>query len=515
MQTLTEQRASGLLMHISSLPGGHGIGDLGNSSFDFIDFLVKSGQSYWQILPLGPVNSLFGNSPYMSYSAFAGNPLLISLDILQEEGYLQKDDLPASDFSQYLVHFETVSALKQAALESAWKSFQQKHDIKIFDPFLAAHTWVHEYAFFMALKDEYKHAPWTQWPEELKTRVPDALKKVRESKKEQINYYIFEQYIFFRQWENVHRYAQKKNIQIIGDLPIYVAHDSSDVWANQGIFELIPVKGTPSHVAGVPPDYFSKTGQRWGNPLYRWNTNDKEVKKRLYDWWAKRLKTILSIVDVIRIDHFRGFADYWSIPAAEKTAVNGSWRRGPGKSFFREMEKKLGKMPVIAEDLGLITPEVEKLRDDLKFPGMKILLFAFTNDPENSYLPQNINKNCIIYTGTHDNATAVGWFLTPEISLEKKKWAKACANKDDLDASTFHKDLLYLAQTSVACLSIIPLQDVLGFGNDCRMNTPGTTKGNWQWRCAKRFFTQKAAESLYKSTRLANRLPTIHKKRNP
>ena len=512
MQTLTEQRASGLLMHISSLPGGHGIGDLGTSSFDFIDFLADAGQSYWQILPLGPVSPIFGNSPYMSYSAFAGNPLLISLDILQEEGYLQIEDLPSFEFSQYIVSFETVSTLKQAGLQSAWKSFRQKHDIKIFDSFLANHTWVTEYAFFMALKDEYKHAPWTQWPEELKTRDPETLQKVRVRKKEQINYYLFEQYIFFRQWEKLHRYAYKKDIKIIGDLPIYVAHDSSDVWANQSIFELNPVKGTPTHVAGVPPDYFSKTGQRWGNPLYRWNTKEKKVKKGLFDWWAKRLQTTLSIVDVIRIDHFRGFAAYWSIPAAEKTAVNGSWKKGPGKIFFREMEKKLGNLPVIAEDLGFITPEVEKLRDDLKYPGMKILLFAFTNDPKNSYLPQNIDKNCVIYTGTHDNATAVGWFLTPEISLAKKKWAKACANKDDLEASTFHKDLLYLAQTSVACLSIIPFQDILGFGNDCRMNTPGTTKGNWQWRCAKRFFTREAAESLHKSTRLANRLPTIQKK---
>jgi len=498
-------------MHISSLPGGHGIGDLGKSSYDFIDFLARSGQSYWQILPLGPVSPVFGNSPYMSYSAFAGNPLFISLNALQDDGYFQIDSLPLIDFSQYIVEFDKITTFKLAGLKAAWKYFQKNGDQQQLETFVIKNPWVKEYALFMALKTEFKDAAWTQWPEELKNRAPRALKKIQTQQEREINYYIFEQYIFYSQWSKLTEYARKKGIKVIGDLPIYVGHDSSDVWSNQNIFELNPKDGTPLYVAGVPPDYFSKTGQRWGNPLYRWNTRNSAVKNELYDWWAERLRIILATVDVIRIDHFRGFSAYWSIPVNEKTAVKGVWKKGPGKVFFQTMEEKLGKLPVIAEDLGIITPEVEKLRDDLHYPGMKILLFAFNNGPDNAYLPHNITKNCVVYTGTHDNATAVGWFLTPDIPLQIKKQAKWYANKVDMNAACFHHDIIHLAHSSVAGLAIIPLQDILGFGNDCRMNTPGTTSGNWQWRCAARFLTDETEKHLYKSTRLTNRLPVIKK----
>ncbi len=363
----------------------------------------------------------------------------------------------------------------------------------------------------MALKQKYNQKAWFQWPEKLRRRDPEAILNIAGQLKREIRYYQFEQYLFFSQWQKLHAYANEKGIQIIGDLPIYVGLDSVDVWANQKIFELDNKTARPTHVAGVPPDYFSKTGQLWGNPLYRWNTKNSDVKKQLHDWWADRLQMIFSTVDVIRIDHFRGFESYWSVPAKEKTAVNGKWQKGPGITFFQEMEKRLGALPVIAEDLGLITPAVEKLRDNLGFPGMKILLFAFDGNPKNEYLPYNYSKKCVVYTGTHDNDTAVGWYLSPEVSPDTKKQAKRFANRTDNEASTFHRDMIYLAHSSPACLCVLPMQDVLGFGNDCRMNTPGTTENNWQWRCAGRFITDDLAEQLFESTRLFGRLPVTDK----
>ena len=511
MTRLTDQRASGILMHISSLPGGHGIGDLGRSSHEFIDFLANSGQSYWQILPLGPVSPVFGNSPYMSHSAFAGNPLFISLETLVDEGLITANDLPTHVFSPYHVDFSQVATLKKNALRAAWNTFLHRGDRDTFEHFTKTTPWVNEYALFMALKAEFIHAAWNKWPEKIKKRDPETLKKIRLHNKQEIDYFLFEQFIFFKQWKRLLKYAHSQGIKIIGDLPIYVGHDSADVWAHQNIFELSPETGSPVHVAGVPPDYFSKTGQRWGNPLYRWNSPDNTVKEELYGWWENRFRSILATVDVIRIDHFRGFAAYWSIPFNEKTAVNGVWKKGPGKEFFQAMDKQLGKLPVIAEDLGTITPEVEKLRDDLQYPGMKILLFAFNSSADSPYLPQNFSKNCVVYTGTHDNDTAVGWFFNPDIALEVKKRAKKYANKNDIEAASFHHDIVYLAQSSVACLSIMPLQDILGFGNDCRMNTPGTTSGNWTWRCAASFLSNEIAEKLHKDTALYGRIPVREK----
>ncbi len=503
---ILQQRASGILLPVYSLPGPYGIGDLGPTAFTFIDFLASAGQKFWQILPVGPSSPVFGNSPYMSCSAFAGNPLLISPEILLKQKLLFPSDLAQPGFSEYQVEYERLTEWKKPLLETAWQRFQANEHRATLNNFRRGHPWVDDYALFIALKDTYNQQPWYNWPKEIRFRDKSALQKVAKKLTKKIEHAIFEQYLFYRQWEQLHSYAKKKNVKIIGDLPIYVALDSVDVWAHQEIFDLNRKTGLPKTVAGVPPDYFSATGQRWGNPLYLWNKRSAQVKKQLYDWWQQRLAAIFRLVDVIRIDHFRGFEAFWSIPAKEETAIKGTWKKGPGKPFFQEMERRLGRLPIIAEDLGVITPAVEKLRDDLEYPGMKILLFAFDGNPENSYLPHNIDRNCVIYTGTHDNDTAVGWYLSPDISQEARRQAKRQANQVNDDASSFHHDMIYLAHSSTAALAIIPMQDLLGFGNDCRMNTPSTTEGNWQWRCAERFISKELADQFRSSTEFFGRL---------
>lgn len=502
-------RASGLLLHISSLPGPFGIGDLGAGGFDFIDFLAKSGQQYWQILPLGPTNKVFGNSPYMSSSAFAGNPLFISPEKLIQEGLLKQKELPICHFSEYTVDFQQVTAWKKTVLQQAWQTFQQQTSTteqhRFFAKLTDTHHWLEKYSLFMALKQKFQQQGWMQWPKKIRQCQPKAVQKAKKELQSTIRYFQFEQYLFFKQWKELHSYAREKGIQLIGDLPIYVGLDSADVWAQQEIFTLTET-GKPTHVAGVPPDYFSDTGQLWGNPLYRWDSSGA-VQEKLLTWWQQRLQAILSTVDLIRIDHFRGFESYWSVPGDEKTAQNGSWKSGPGISFFEEMENRLEELPIIAEDLGIITPAVEKLRDDLGFPGMKILLFAFDGDPNNAYLPHNMVRNAVVYTGTHDNDTAVGWYLSKKVSEEAKDLARRYANCQHHDAAYFHKQMIYLAQSSVAALCILPMQDVLGFGNDCRMNKPGTASDNWQWRCPSHVITDALAAGIRDITALFGRLP--------
>ncbi len=503
-----KQRSSGILLHISSLPGPYGIGDLGGAPA-FVDFLAAGGQTYWQILPLGPTSPVFGNSPYMSFSAFAGNPLLISPQLLLQQGLLDAGDVSPRDlsFSDYFVEFDRVIKWKQEILAKAWQRFKVDPDQADFVEFCSRQTWLDDYALFMALKCKFNYAPWYRWPRDLRDRNPDSLRLAAVESADRLGYYRFEQFHFFSQWRRLRNNANRRGIRLIGDLPINVGLDSVDVWANRDIFQLNPKNGSPTHVAGVPPDYFSATGQRWGNPLYRWNSRKPEIKERLYRWWARRLATTFSLVDVIRIDHFRGFEAYWSIPSRDKTAEHGSWQKGPGVSFFREMERRLGRLPVIAEDLGVITPAVERLRDRLRYPGMKILLFGFDGKSENPYLPFNYTKNCVVYTGTHDNDTAVGWFLSPDVPPESKLQAKKCANKNDNDVASFHRDLIYLALSSIAVLAMLPMQDVLGFGNDCRMNTPATTRGNWQWRCAPGLFSPELSGWLHEQNRFFGRLP--------
>ncbi|HHB76982.1 MAG TPA: 4-alpha-glucanotransferase [Desulfobulbus sp.] len=500
------RRGAGILMPIHSLPSPYGIGNIGPAAFAFIDFLARSGQKYWQILPLGPTDPAFGNSPYMSCSSLAGNPLFISPEPLLEKSLLKKTEIAIDGFSEYLVDYPRVTDFTTKLLRLAYQRCTNRHTDSELEKFKEKNPWALDYALFLSLKKRYRQAPWYTWPKEIRLRKSRAVAQATTELGDEIDYHIFVQYLFCTQWGALRQYAREKDIRIIGDLPIYVALDSVDVWVHQEIFELEATSGRPKSVAGVPPDYFSPTGQLWGNPLYRWHARSPLIKKHLYDWWQHRLKTALTMMDVIRIDHFRGFSSYWSIPAREKTAINGSWKKGPGISFFREMEDRLGRMSIIAEDLGIITPEVEHLRDELGYPGMKILLFAFDGDANNSYLPHNYTHNCVVYTGTHDNDTAVGWYLSPTTKPQTRRRAKRQANQLNDDAASFHRDMIYLAHSSVADIAVIPMQDILGFGNDCRMNTPGTSKGNWRWRCADRFITDELAVWLYDVTAFFNRL---------
>ncbi|OGQ96996.1 MAG: 4-alpha-glucanotransferase [Deltaproteobacteria bacterium RIFOXYD12_FULL_57_12] len=503
-----DRRGSGILLHITSLPGAYGFGDLGATAFRFIDFLAEAGQRYWQILPFGPTNSVFGNSPYMSMSAFAGNPLCIALDDLQAAGLLSGANLSTTPpFSEYLVDFDAVLGHRNKLLHQAFLNFTRQggNDSADFQAFCCqAGAWLDDYALFMSLKEQYRLKPWNQWPRPIATRTEDSLTSWRVRLAGRIQYYKFEQFCFASQWRRVHDYATQKGISLIGDIPIYLANDSADVWTNQDFFKLDPKTLEPTHVAGVPPDYFSKTGQRWGNPVYRWQMPDNTMNSRLLSWWQERFRHLFSLLDLIRIDHFRGFESYWEIPANEKTAINGQWIKGPGPEFFKEVENKLGPLAIIAEDLGLITPAVEKLRDDLGYPGMKVLQFAFDSDETNPYLPHNYrDPNCVVYTGTHDNDTAVGWLLSDMASPPARRRLKKYANSHD--DQQIHWDLIRLALASVAKLAIIPLQDLLGFGGDCRMNLPGTSQGNWRWRCAPRFLTAELSTRLRAETEFYNR----------
>ncbi len=505
--TLSPQRSSGILAHITSLPSPYGIGDLGPSSHSFLEFLARAGQGYWQILPTGPGSPVFDNSPYMSLSAFAGSPLLISPDLLLEEGLIRKSSLEmAPAFSEYSTDFAKVTAFKTRLLQEAFSSLPPQLDD--FTHFKKNTPWLEDYTLFMALKEEFHGLGWFDWPEEIATRRPEALSALHAEHHERINYYAFEQFQFFHQWKLLQTKAKKEHIKLIGDIPIYVGWDSVDVWANQEIFTLDPKSLRPTHVAGVPPDYFSKTGQRWGNPLYRWQSTDQNVEKKLTDWWIERFRAVLQMVDTARIDHFRGFEAYWSIPEEEETAVQGEWLKGPGKLFFDKILTALGELDIIAEDLGMITPEVTDLRRSLGFPGMKVLQFAFDDNPDNPFLPHNYTSpNYVVYTGTHDNDTTVGWFLSDHLSPSQRQRIKKIANQADDTPSTIHKDLIYLAMASIGRLTIFPLQDILGFGNDCKMNCPGTCVGNWAWRCAPRFLTDSVSSWLRDETALFGRCP--------
>ncbi len=505
---LTDKRAAGLLVHITSLPSSFGIGDLGPSSIQFLDFLRDCGQSYWQMLPVGPTNPIFDNSPYMSTSAFAGSPLLISPDLLYQNGLVSRERLDNHPiFSIYTTDFATVIDYKKKLLKEAFSNFSPKKENE-YEPFVQQTQWLDDYALYMTLKNKYSHSSWSTWPGEIASRDSKTLSLIQREEAETINYYRFEQFEFYRQWQALHNHARALGIRLFGDLPIYVGYDSADVWANQAIFTLNPTDFSPTFVAGVPPDYFSKTGQRWGNPLYRWNSKEKSIKKSLLDWWTQRFASVFTLFDVVRIDHFRGFESYWTIPAEEDTAIKGRWVKGPGKPFFVEIFKRLGKLDIIAEDLGDITPAVIKLKDSLCFPGMKILQFAFDGNPDNSFLPYNFeSSNFVVYTGTHDNDTTLGWFLSDRLGNQERSRIKAYVNRDIHDSRGIHHDLIHLALSSTAALSIIPLQDILGFGSDCRMNTPSTNTGNWRWRCAPEFLTSEISTWLREQTELFGRTP--------
>lgn len=481
-------RAAGILLHPTSLPG-LGIGELGEAAYRFVEFLAESGQAFWQILPLSPTG--YGDSPYASFSAFAGNPLLINLAWLAAEGDVDPNDLEqAPAFPSEYVDFGPVINYKMAVLQRAARRFRQQATGErraAFEQFCADNAdWLEDYALFMAFKDAHGGSVWNTWERELATRQPEALAIWRTRLDEAVFAHRYFQYQFFRQWLELKRYANEKGIQIIGDIPIFVAYDSADVWAHPEYFEL-DEDSLPTVVAGVPPDYFSPTGQLWGNPLYRWEALAADG----YRWWVHRFQQVFKTVDIVRLDHFRGFEAYWEIPAGEPTAVRGRWVQGPGIPFFHAIEQALGQLPIIAEDLGFITPGVQALRDEFQFPGMKILQFAFTTDASNEYLPHNCVPNSVIYTGTHDNQTTKGWFAARE---EPERIA--ALRYVGTDGHDIAWDLIRLAYMTVCDLAIVPLQDVLGVGDEGRMNTPGRLGGNWSWRCPMEALTPELRANL-------------------
>ncbi|BHH83271.1 4-alpha-glucanotransferase [Desulforhopalus sp. 52FAK] len=495
------ERSSGILAHITSLPSPFGIGDLGPSCYEFLDFLNNCQQTYWQFLPTNPTNGHFDYSPYMANSAFAGNPHLISPELLLQAGYIEKSELDNfPPFSPYIAELDQVVPLKTQLLKKAFIQFSNVIP-EDYNDFLTQNSWLNDYSIFMVAKEIYNNQGWFSWPAPLAKRDQTALDNFKEQHQSKINYYNFEQYEYFRQWRLLQKESRSRDIQLFGDLPIYVSYDSVDVWANQDLFTLDPQSLKPTHVSGVPPDYFSKTGQRWGNPLYNWQSKSKDIQGKLVTWWTERLRHLFTQVDIARIDHFRGFESYWTIPEENEDATTGVWLKGPGKVFFNEIESRLGKMNIIAEDLGIITEEVVKLRDALHFPGMKVLQFAFDGNPENSFLPHNFETDqCVVYTGTHDNDTTMGWFLSEQLNEKQRNEVKLSANRSPNDASPINKDMMYLAQASISKLCIFPLQDVLGFGNDCKMNSPGEPKGNWRWRCSKEFLSEDVSQYLAQST---------------
>ena len=469
------RRASGILAHPTSFPGPHGTGDLGEAAFRFVDWMTSANQRLWQILPLGPIGP--GNSPYASPSAFAGNPLLISIPWLVGDGLLDQHDLDtAPEFSAHEVDFGAVEAYKLSMLRRAYDRFrisagsQQRAKLAAFSEQHA--SWLDDYALFSALKASFGGASWIDWDRELALRDPAALAEAADRLRQDVGFAKFAQFQFRRQWTELKRYANEGDIQIIGDIPIFVAYDSADVWAHPELFQL-DAAGHPTAMAGVPPDYFSRDGQLWGNPLYDWPA----LAATGYAWWIDRVRACLSLVDIIRIDHFRAFAAAWSVPAGSPTAAGGHWERGPGAAIFEAMEAELGALPFLVEDLGLITEDVTALRDELGLPGMKVLHFAFDTDPENVYLPHNFDSHCVVYPATHDNQTTIGWFTS--ISDETRQNVQRYLGSDGSDIAW---ELIRLALASIADLAIIPLQDVMRLGDEARMNTPGKSFGNWGWR---------------------------------
>ena len=472
------QRASGILLHPTSLPSPFGIGDLGPSAYKFVDFLVDSGQKLWQILPLGPTG--YEHSPYiMNFSTFAGNPLMISPELLVQEGLLEPDEitpLTGEEIVPDRVNFDRVIPHKMAFLERAWQRFGQTSPE--FEQFCQQQSnWLDDYALFMALLEANSGKEWNEWDSQLARRDPTALQAQAEALKEPIRFHQFLQFKFFEQWSKLRTYTNERNIKIIGDVSIYVCYNSSDVWANPEIFKLAPDTLAPTYIAGVPPDYFSETGQLWGNPVYDW----EKLKNTGFAWWIERFRATLQYVDLVRIDHFRGFEAYWQVPAGEETAINGEWILAPGVDFFEALEAKLGKLPVLAEDLGIITPEVEALRDRFELPGMRILQFAFGGEADNAYLPHHYVHNCLVYTGTHDNDTTLGWWGRAS-QAERQHIAQYFGYASPEEVEDIHWLLIRTALSSVANQAIIPLQDLLGLDNRGRMNDPSINAGNWRWR---------------------------------
>lgn len=492
------ERNSGILLHITSLPGNEGVGTLGKNAFQFVDFLRDTGQKIWQILPLGPIGA--GDSPYQCFSAFAGNPILIDLHLLVEDGILDKSTLKQIPrFNRKRVDFKNVKKWKYEILEKAFLFFQKKDFERFtneYNSFQEEHSWwLNDYALFMSAKKHYGDVLWTEWEKDFKFRKNSGLKRVGEKLTKDVDFHKFLQFLFFKQWFSLKEYANSNGVEIVGDVPLYVSTDSSDVWTNTDIF-LLDKNLVPTEVGGVPPDYFSETGQLWGNPVFNW----LRLKERGYDWWMARLHFNLRMFNQVRIDHFRGLESYWSVAANEKTAINGKWVPAFGFEILAKIKEQIVELPFIAEDLGLITPEVDKLREDFDLPGMKVLQFAFTSDSSHNHLPHNYTKNFVVYTGTHDNDTTLGWLKS--VKGEERKFVKSYlggTNKKALRKS------IELAWSSVAKISIIPLQDVLELDSKARMNIPGTREGNWGWRFQWKQFKEGQKKFLKELTEKYNR----------
>jgi 4-alpha-glucanotransferase len=487
-------RGSGILLHITSLPSAEWIGTLGPGAYRFADFLADAGQRYWQVLPLTPPSPGECNSPYSSASAFAGNSLLISAESLAIDGYFDRDKLHSLKPGRLdKVDYEKASQFKAEILESAYKSFPDRSDRRDYESFLDENSfWIDDYSLYVALKKYFGPISWADWPTDIRDRHPESIARYSEQLGDNIAREKFSQYLFFGQWFALKKYCNERGIRIIGDLPIYLSGQSADIWAHPEIYKLDENKRA-RFVAGVPPDYFSKTGQLWGNPVYDWN----KLRENGYGWWLRRIEHNLKLFDILRIDHFRGLAAYWEIPAGERTAINGRWVDGPGLDFFDKLREKYPMLPIIAEDLGIITPDVKELIDKLDLPGMKVLLFAFGDGvAQNPYAPHNHQKNSVVYTGTHDNNTVRGWFENEATQAEKDSLTGYLGY--ELTPESVSRAFIGMAEQSVADMAILPMQDYLGLDESARMNTPSTITGNWEWRLDSSTLTPENAAELRK-----------------
>ena len=491
------KRASGVLLPVFSLPSKYGIGCFSKEAYKFIDQLKEAEQSYWQILPLGPTG--YGDSPYQSFSTYAGNPYFIDLKTLIKEGLLTKKECKAYDFGdqETKIDYEKIYYSRFKVLKKAFQRFKPDKEYQEFVK--ENEEWLEDYSLYMAIKDSKGGASWNEWEDSLKNREPEALVKAKEELKDAIDFYKFQQYEFDRQWKKLHAYANKQGIQIVGDIPIYVAFDSADAWAAPEMFQF-DEENTPVAVAGCPPDAFSATGQLWGNPLYDWEYH----KKTGYEWWIRRIRYCFKLYDVVRIDHFRGFDEYYAIPYGDETAVNGKWMPGPGMDLFQTIEAKLGRPNIIAEDLGFLTDSVLKMLADSGFPGMKVLQFAFDPSAESAYLPHTYPKNCVVYTGTHDNDTTRGWYHSE--SKATRDFAKEYMNVQRMDEDNLAWDFIRVAMGSVADLCITPMQDFLNLDGEARINMPSTLGGNWAWRMKKGQFDKETVKKMARMTKIYGRL---------
>lgn len=493
-------RKSGILLPVSSIPSRYGIGTFSKQAYDFVDFLEAAGQKLWQILPLGPTG--YGDSPYQSFSTFAGNPYYIDLEDLIDKGYLTREECETADFgedNQYIdyesLYYSRYPILEKAHRRAILGGIEQNREYQIFVEKNA--FWLEDYALYMAVKEAFDGCCWIEWEEGIRLRRPESLQKYRVQYAERIRFYRFQQYLFSEQWQALKGYANGKGIEIVGDIPIYVAFDSADTWSSPELF-LLDEQKRPVGVAGCPPDAFSSTGQLWGNPLYDWEYH----KKTGYEWWMKRIAHCYCLYDVLRIDHFRGFDEYWFVPYGDLTAENGHWEKGPGYELFKTMKEKLGEKKVIAEDLGFLTDSVVELVKKTGFPGMKVLQFAFDSREESDYLPHNYERNCVVYTGTHDNDTTYGWYRS--IPKHDKDFARRYLNLKGRKNDPW--EFIRMAMSSVANLAIIPVQDYLSLGSEARINTPSTLGGNWKWRMCKEALTPELAEKIRELTKLYGRL---------